>query len=60
MPWWIIFSAITAVPLWILLPRYRLPAPLALVAFVPYSLGVIVVLYLMAFRDDIKIPGIDK
>lgn len=55
--WWLIISAITVFPLWVLLPRYRLPAPASLIAVIPF--GVILLLYVMAFRDELKIPGID-
>lgn len=56
--WWILTSVVTVIPLWILAPNYRLPPFAALVALIPF--GSIVLLYVFAFRDSLKIPGIDK
>lgn len=56
--WWIITSVVTVIPFWILAPQFRLPQPVALVALIPF--GPVVLLYLMAFRDSIQIPGVDK
>ena len=50
MIWWFIISAITVIPFWRLLPRFGIPAPVALVAIIP--LGALVLLYIMAFKDD--------
>jgi len=56
----LIYLAMTAAliyPLYILCPKYRLPAWFALGAIVP--LGVIALLWVFAYRDDLKIPGVD-
>ena len=58
MGWYLIFAILFVVPLWQLVPKYRLPQWAALVAIVPF--GIFVLLWVMAFRDKIKIPGIDK
>ncbi|KAJ55570.1 NADH dehydrogenase [Actibacterium mucosum KCTC 23349] len=56
--WWIIISALTIVPLWRLMPKFRLPEMAALICIIPF--GVLILLWVMAFRDDIKVPGVDK
>jgi len=55
---YIIFAVLFVVPLWHLVPKFNLPQWFALIAIVPF--GVFVVLWVMAFRDKIKLPGIDK
>lgn len=57
MIWYLIFAALFIVPLWKLVPDYRLPQWSALIVLVP--LGIFVLLWVMAFRDKVKIPGID-
>lgn len=56
--WWIITHVAMVIPFWVLAPNYRLPQPAALIALVP--LGPILLLWVMAFRDVVKIPGVDK
>lgn len=49
--WWILFAVILVVPFWRLLPRYGMPAPLAVIAVFP--LAAVVLLWIMAFKDDL-------
>lgn len=56
--WYVICALLFLVPLWKLVPNYRLPQWTALIAIVPF--GVFVLLWVMAFRDKITLPGIDK
>ena len=44
----LISAALFVVPLWLLLPRAGLPAPLALVGIIP--LGAVVLLWVMALK----------
>ena len=44
----IIVAILLIVPLWFLLPRAGIPAPVALVAFIP--LGAVILLWVMAFK----------
>ena len=46
----VIFGALFVIPLWILLPRYGMPAWVALFAIIP--LGSIVLLWIMAFKNS--------
>lgn len=57
MIWYLIIVALFIFPLWKIVPDYRLPQWAALIALVPF--GIFVLLWVMAFRDKIKIPGID-
>ncbi|AGI67730.1 hypothetical protein OAN307_c20980 [Octadecabacter antarcticus 307] len=58
MGWYIVFGVLFVVPLWQMVPNYRLPQWAALIALIPF--GIFVLLWVMAFRDKITIPGIDK
>lgn len=49
---WLVLSALLVIPFWRLLPRYGIPAPVALAAVIP--LGALVLLWVMAFKDE---PG---
>ena len=51
---WLIVSALLVIPFWRLLPRYGIPAPVALVAVIP--IGALVLLWVIAFKDEIG-PG---
>ena len=55
--WWAVITALTAYPLWIMMPRFRLPNWAALLVIVPF--GAIALLWVMAFRDRLRIPGLD-
>ncbi|MEM8980774.1 MAG: hypothetical protein AAGD04_14910 [Pseudomonadota bacterium] len=55
---WIVFTALTIVPLWMLCPKYRLPSWVSLVAIAP--IGAIALLWVFVYREDLIIPGIDK
>lgn len=57
MIWYLIFAALFIFPLWKIVPDYRLPQWAALIVLIPF--GIFVLLWVMAFRDKIKIPGID-
>jgi hypothetical protein len=58
MFWYIIFAVLFIVPLWQIVPKFRLPQWTALIVIIPF--GIFVLLWVMAFRDKVKIPGIDK
>lgn len=47
----LIFAALMIIPLWRLLPQYRIPSWVSLAAIIPF--GVIVLLWVMAFRDKL-------
>ena len=47
----LVFAALVIIPLWRLLPQYRIPNWVSLVAIIPF--GVIVLLWVMAFRDKL-------
>ena len=47
----LILAALTIIPLWRLLPQFRIPSWVSLVAIIPF--GVIVLLWVMAFRDKL-------
>lgn len=55
---YLIMGALTFIPFWIFLPKLNLPSWFAVFSLTPFT--VIPLLWLMAFRDKIKIPGIDK
>ena len=44
----VILAILLIVPFWFLLPRAGIPAPVALIAFIP--LGAILLLWVMAFK----------
>ena len=50
--------SLAAYPIWQLCPKYRLPNWFALFVIMPF--GVIVLLWIFAFRDKVQIPGVDK
>ena len=58
MMYYLAFAVLFGIPLWKLVPNYRLPQWSVLLVVVPF--GVFVLLWVMAFRDKIKIPGVDK
>ena len=47
----VVFAALMVIPFWRLLPQFRIPSWVALVAIIP--LGTIVLLWVMAFRDKL-------
>ncbi len=47
----LILAALTIIPLWRLLPKFGIPSWVALIAIIP--LGVIILLWVMAFRDKL-------
>ena len=53
-----IMGVLTFIPFWIFLPKFNLPSWFAIFSLTPFT--VIPLLWVMAFRDKIKIPGIDK
>ncbi len=55
---YIVVTAPTVIPLWRLMPNFRLPEWAALLGLI--SFGVRVLLWVMAFRDRVRIPGVDK
>ena len=54
---YLFMAALTIVPFWIYLPKFKLPSWFAIFSLTPFT--VIPLLWVMAFRDKIKIPGID-
>jgi hypothetical protein len=61
MPMWmyLVMAVLTVIPFWIFLPtKFNLPAWFAFAALTPFT--VLVLLWVMAFRDKITIPGVDK
>ncbi len=60
MPSWLypILAVLTIIPFWIFLPKFRLPSWFAIFSLTPFT--VIPLLWLMAYRDKITIPGVDK
>ncbi|WP_371059239.1 hypothetical protein [Rhodosalinus sp. 5P4] len=48
----LLVAVLVVVPFWKLLPRFGMPGWLALAALVP--LGAVVLLWVMAFRDDVS------
>ena len=48
--WVLLIGVLVVVPFWRLLPRYGLPAPVALLAIFP--LVALVFLWIMAFKED--------
>ncbi|MFO7758425.1 MAG: hypothetical protein R6V26_08095 [Roseovarius sp.] len=47
----VVFVALMVIPLWRLLPQFRIPSWVSLVAIIPF--GIIVLLWVMAFRDKL-------
>jgi hypothetical protein len=47
----LVFAALMIIPLWRILPQFRIPSWVPLVAIIPF--GVIVLLWVMAFRDKL-------
>ena len=47
----LIFAALMIIPLWRLLPQFRIPSWVSLLAIIPFV--VIVLLWVMAFRDKL-------
>jgi heme/copper-type cytochrome/quinol oxidase subunit 4 len=54
---YLIMGALTFVPFWIFLPKFNLPSWFAIFSLTPFT--VIPLLWVMTFRDKVKIPGID-
>ncbi len=50
--WFLVFGALIVIPFWRLLPQYRIPSWVALVAVIP--LGALILLWVMAFRDKLE------
>ena len=48
--WTLIFSALTVIPFWRLLPKYGFSEKLALLAIIP--VGALILLWMIAFRDE--------
>lgn len=55
---YLIMAALTVIPFWVFLPKFNLPPWFSVFSLTPFT--VIPLLWVMAFRDKIKIPGIDK
>ncbi|MBC7157361.1 MAG: hypothetical protein H5U20_07585 [Rhodobacteraceae bacterium] len=53
--WLIVLAALVVVPFWRLLPRYGIPAPVAIIAAFP--LAALVLLWVIAFKDKIDGAG---
>jgi hypothetical protein len=53
--WFLIVAALVIVPLWRLLPKFGIPSWVALFAIIPF--GAIVLLWIMAFRDQLDGKG---
>ncbi|MDF0599220.1 hypothetical protein P1J78_00615 [Psychromarinibacter sp. C21-152] len=53
--WFLVVAALLVVPFWRLLPRFGIPAPVALVAIIP--LGALVLLWVIAFKEPADGPG---
>ncbi len=49
--WFVVFAVLLVVPFWRILPRHGLPSAVALVAIIP--LGALVLLWVIAFKDDL-------
>ena len=49
--WFLILAAAVIVPFWRLLPKFGIPNWVALAALIPF--GVVVLLWVMAFRDEL-------
>jgi hypothetical protein len=49
---------IIVVPFWILLPKFRIPAPVALVSIIP--IGGLILLWVMALRSQNEDKGLLK
>ena len=47
----VVFAALIVIPFWRLLPRFGIPAWVALLAVIP--LGALILLWVMAFRDKL-------
>ena len=47
--WFLVFAALVIIPFWKLLPRYGIPAPVALVSVIP--LGALILLWVVAFKE---------
>ena len=54
----IVMLALVVAPFWILLPKFRIPAPVALVAIIP--LGALILLWIMALRSQNDDKGFVK
>jgi hypothetical protein len=52
MLWFLIMGALLVIPFWRLLPRWGIPAWVALLALVP--IGALILLWVIAFKDDIS------
>lgn len=50
--WFVVLAALTVIPFWKLLPRYGLPAPVALLAILP--VGALILLWIIAFREEFR------
>lgn len=53
----LIMGTLTFVPFWVFLPKFNLPSWFAVFSLTPFT--AIPLLWVMAFRDKVKIPGID-
>ncbi|MEP3345500.1 hypothetical protein [Litoreibacter sp.] len=60
MPMWLylIMALLTIIPFWMFLPKFNLPSWFAIFTITPFT--VIPLLWVMAYRDKVTIPGIDK
>ncbi len=47
--WWVIWAAVLVVPFWRILPRYGIPAWVAIFAAVP--IGAVILLWVVAFSE---------
>ncbi|WP_152912532.1 hypothetical protein [Candidatus Rhodobacter oscarellae] len=60
MPSWayMILAVLTVIPFWIILPKFRLPSWCTIFSLTPFT--VIPLLWVMALRDRVKIPGLER
>lgn len=54
---YVIMAVLTVIPFWMFLPKFNLPNWFAVFSLTPFT--VIPLLWVMAFRDKITIPGVD-
>ncbi|KMW57847.1 hypothetical protein AIOL_002815 [Candidatus Rhodobacter oscarellae] len=53
-----ILAVLTVIPFWIILPKFRLPSWCTIFSLTPFT--VIPLLWVMALRDRVKIPGLER
>ncbi len=53
--WMLIWAALLVIPFWRILPRSGIPAWVAVFAVIP--LGALILLWVVAFKDDVAASG---